>query len=78
MVVAEARHYFGEALREDIAGDEKEKRNSTVVKKPLAKFRVPVNVPLLYAMFFQLCSPPLLESLASESNSFKLEQISSV
>jgi hypothetical protein len=30
-------------VQEDIAGHEKKKRNSTVVKKPLAKFRVPVN-----------------------------------
>jgi hypothetical protein len=42
-LAAEAREYLDEAVQEDIARHEKKKRNSTVVKKPLAKFRVPVN-----------------------------------
>jgi hypothetical protein len=42
-LAAEARQYLDEAVQEDIAGHEEKKRNSTVVKKPLAKLRVPVN-----------------------------------
>ena len=42
-LVAKTWEYLDEAMQEDIAGYEKKKRNNTVVKKPLAKFRVPVN-----------------------------------